>query len=70
MGLGKAVVCEALNRCAKLGAKSACVISNQEFYKKLGFSPYCYYTFHWKKAKIPLRRVLLVTLRHGVKWVA
>lgn len=48
MGLGKAVVMEALNRCSKLGAKEAFVISEQEFYKKLGFEFHSHYTFYWK----------------------
>lgn len=48
-GLGKAVVLKALSRCKKLGAKEAFVISDQAFYKKLGFTPYSYYTFYWKK---------------------
>lgn len=48
MGLGRAVVSEALNRCKKLGAKEAFVISDQEFYKKLGFTPHSHYTFYWK----------------------
>ncbi|MBP3673905.1 MAG: hypothetical protein J6J18_08775 [Oscillospiraceae bacterium] len=34
--------------CAKLGARSAFVISNQEFYKKLGFQPDCSFRFFWK----------------------
>ncbi|MBR5343124.1 MAG: GNAT family N-acetyltransferase [Oscillospiraceae bacterium] len=36
-GLGRAVVCEAMNRAAELGAKKAYVISDQPFYEKLGF---------------------------------
>lgn len=47
-GLGKAVVLEALQRCKALGAKEAFVISNQQFYKKLGFTPHSRYTFYWK----------------------
>lgn len=47
-GLGKAVVLEALNRCRNLGAKEAFVISDQQFYKKLGFNLYSHYTFYWK----------------------
>lgn len=47
-GLGKAVVLEALNRCRALGAREAFVISDQEFYRKLGFSDYSHYTFYWK----------------------
>ncbi len=48
-GLGKAVVYEALNRCRSLGAKQAFVISDQEFYTKLGFKSESHYTFFWKK---------------------
>lgn len=48
-GLGKAVVAEALNRCAALGAKTAYVISDQEFYRKLGFKECAHYTFYWKR---------------------
>ena len=51
MGLGKAVVLEALNRCRNLGAKEAFVISEQEFYRKLGFKSYSHYTFYWKQEK-------------------
>lgn len=49
MGLGKAVVSEAVNRCCKLGAKRAIVLSDQVFYQKLGFAPLEKYTFYWKK---------------------
>ena len=48
MGLGKAIVLEALNRCRNLGAKEAFVISEQEFYRKLGFEAFVHYTFYWK----------------------
>lgn len=48
-GFGKAVVCEVLNRCRSLGAKQAYVISNQEFYKKLGFDSESHYSFYWKE---------------------
>lgn len=47
-GLGKSVVLEALNRCRRLGAKQAFVISDLEFYKKLGFKEYSHHTFYWK----------------------
>ena len=47
MGLGRAVVSEALNRCRALGAKEAYVISDQAFYHKLGFAPFAHYTFYW-----------------------
>ena len=48
MGLARAVVCEALNRCARLGAKRALVLSDQAFYQKLGFAPLEYYHFYWR----------------------
>ena len=48
MGLGKAVVLEALQRCKALGAKWAFVISDQEFYKKLGFARHSKYIFFKK----------------------
>lgn len=51
LGLGKAVVCEALNRCKKLGAKEAFVISEQEFYKKLGFERHSRYRFFIREPK-------------------
>lgn len=46
-GLGKAIVCEALNRCREAGAKKAYVISDQEFYKNIGFKDNSHYTFWW-----------------------
>lgn len=49
MWLGKAVVMEALNRCRKLGAKEALVISEQDFYRKVGFESHSHYTFYWKQ---------------------
>ena len=48
MSLGKAVVLEALQRCKTLGAKQAFVISDQNFYKKLGFTPHSRYIFYHK----------------------
>ncbi len=39
-GLGKAVVYECINRCTELGAKKAIVISDQDFYYRLGFEKY------------------------------
>ena len=49
MGLGKAVVSEALNRCVRLGAKKALVLSEQVFYQKLGFTPLERYQFYWRR---------------------
>lgn len=40
LGLGKAVVLEGVNRCGKLGAKQAYVLSSQQFYYNIGFYPY------------------------------
>jgi N-acetylglutamate synthase-like GNAT family acetyltransferase len=39
MGLGKAAVLEGINRCGKLGAKRAYVLSSQQFYYNIGFYP-------------------------------
>jgi len=47
-GLGKAVVYEALSRCAKLGATSAVVYSSIQFYFNIGFRPHSTSTW-WKK---------------------
>ena len=40
MGLGKAAVLEGVNRCGKLGAKQAYVLSSQQFYYNIGFYPF------------------------------
>lgn len=48
-GLGKALVYELLRRANSLGADSAYVISDMDFYKKLGFKPAEAYSFYWKK---------------------
>lgn len=49
LGLGRAVVSEALNRSRALGAKEAFVGSNQVFYERLGFSSFTHFTYYWKK---------------------
>ena len=49
LGLAKALVYELLNRIKELGAKKVYVISDMEFYKKLGFEIEQQYTFYWKK---------------------
>ena len=49
MGLGKAAVYQAINHARVLGAKRAIVISDQEFYKRLGFVKKNHYSFYWKK---------------------
>ena len=49
MGLGKAVVLEAVRRCGNLGAKQAIVGSEQQFYYNIGFYPiYTGTWFEWK----------------------
>ena len=47
-GLGKAVVYEAMNRAKKLGAKRAVVLSEQEFYYRIGFTDSSKF-FSWKR---------------------
>jgi len=44
-GLGKAAVYESLHRCAAQGAKTAYVISGQQFYYNIGFYPVDIYTW-------------------------
>lgn len=46
-GLAKAVIYEGLNRCMNLGAKSAYVISDMDFYSNIGFVNDSHYTFWW-----------------------
>ena len=48
-GIGKAAVYESINRCIGMGAKKALVISNQQFYYRIGFVKYsacCLYELH------------------------
>ena len=45
MGLGKAVVLEAIKRCGDIGAKQAVVGSSQQFYYNIGFYPLCTFTY-------------------------
>ncbi|MCL2362335.1 MAG: GNAT family N-acetyltransferase [Defluviitaleaceae bacterium] len=47
IGLGKAVVLEAIRRCGKFGARQAIVGSEQQFYFNIGFYPTHYLT-HWE----------------------
>ena len=49
MGLGGSVVREALARCRALGAKRALVLSDEGFYKKLGFDSHSTYHIFRKK---------------------
>lgn len=48
-GVAKAVIFEAMTRAKKLGAKRAYVISDMEFYEKLGFRKKHHYSFYWKE---------------------
>ena len=48
-GVAKAMIYEALNRARFLGAKKVYVISDMEFYEKLGFKKEKHYTFFQKK---------------------
>jgi len=48
MGLGKAAVLEGIRRCGSLGATVAYVISDQEFYKAIGFKK-VYTSECWRK---------------------
>ena len=45
----KAVIFEALNRAKSLGAKKAYVLSDMEFYKRLGFEQDKHFSFYWKR---------------------
>ena len=48
-GAAGALLCEAARRARDLGAKRAYVISDQTFYKRLGFVEDCHFTFYWRK---------------------
>ena len=48
-GLAKALLHEAMNRAAEMGAKKAYVISDQAFYRRLGFEETYHYRFFRKK---------------------
>lgn len=48
-GIAKAMIYEALNRAMKLGAKKAYVISDMEFYERLGFQKAKHYCFYQKR---------------------
>lgn len=48
-GLAAALLKEALRRAEELGARKAYVISDQTFYKKLGFRRDSCFRFYWKK---------------------
>ena len=49
MGISKALLAEAFGRANKLGASKAIVISDMDFYKKLGFSDFASFSFYWKE---------------------
>lgn len=49
LGLGKSIVYQLCNRVRNMGAKRVFVISDSEFYQKLGFKKQETYTFYWKK---------------------
>ena len=51
MGLGRAVVLEAIRRCGERGAKRAFVGSSQQFYYSIGFRPYATSTWWSMKNK-------------------
>ena len=46
-GIARTVLIEALKRAYDLGAKKAYVISDNDFYKGLGFKEHSHYTFYW-----------------------
>lgn len=48
MGISKALLAEAFKRVNKLGAKRAIVISDMDYYKKLGFVNDILFSFFWK----------------------
>lgn len=48
-GIAKALLAEAFCRANKLGAKRAIVISEMDFYKKLGFVNDRQFSFYWKE---------------------
>ena len=48
-GLGKALVLKLIERVSKMGVKKVYVISDLEFYKKIGFVISQEYSFYWKK---------------------
>ena len=47
-GLAKALLFEAMKRAKAFGAKKAYVISDMDFYEKLGFRKEYHYRFYWK----------------------
>jgi predicted N-acetyltransferase YhbS len=57
MGLGKAAVLEGINRCGRLGARQAYVISSQQFYYSIGFYPMQNETWWAYKRKYGLQQI-------------
>lgn len=53
-GLARALLGEALTRAKALGARTAYVISDLDFYKNLGFAPAQHYTFYFRREKLSL----------------
>lgn len=51
MGIAKAILTEALKNAYALGARKAYVISDSDFYKRLGFRQHSHYTFYWYTKK-------------------
>jgi len=47
-GIARALIHEALNRAGDLGARRAYVISDTEFYQRLGFTTAHHFSFYWK----------------------
>lgn len=47
-GIAKALLYDALRRAKMLGAKEGIVLSDMDFYKKLGFENDVHFTFYWK----------------------
>ncbi|WP_245630400.1 GNAT family N-acetyltransferase [Amphibacillus sediminis] len=48
-GIGKTLLLETLRRCYFEGANKAYVISDEPFYKSLGFEQHSHYKFYWYK---------------------
>ena len=47
LGIGKSLILEALKRSYTMGAKKAYVISDNTFYKNIGFKEHSNYHFYW-----------------------
>lgn len=52
LGIGKALIYEGLNRSRKLGAKVAFVLSDKDFYFKIGMQKEKTFNFYWKKIEM------------------